>query len=335
MRGIYFKDDYVGFTFNGIHSSQFGLLCASSGDRYVRNLSPEQSDTTVQVTGSQGTLYFGTTHRTQSFSFNVAFDTVLEKEIREIKNWLNCGIAPLIFDELPYIQYYCKIARMPQLGFIAFDDELYGRVYKGEIKLDFIAYDPYGYSVSKWLEDYGRVGPNNTTQPIELYCSNVTEWAESSRLQPKQEYNNWKWDIYQPAPNEGGGGRIQTYNGGDVKCDFTLNIDVKDNSKYISIIYEGEPKLYIDLDEAAKILEINTTGKKQRVKIDTKKRLTMINYGVANNGEIEWEEGWAPINGAVSGDYFKLEKSEYLTDCRIIDIYGASNVEIDYQYKYL
>jgi predicted phage tail component-like protein len=34
MRAIYTKDDYTGFTYNGIHSSQFGLFSVSNGDRY-------------------------------------------------------------------------------------------------------------------------------------------------------------------------------------------------------------------------------------------------------------------------------------------------------------
>ena len=72
MRSIIQKDDYVGFTYAGIHSSQFGIKSVTSGDRYQRYLSPEFTDTTAQRVGANGTNYFGTNHTRKIFNFNIA-----------------------------------------------------------------------------------------------------------------------------------------------------------------------------------------------------------------------------------------------------------------------
>jgi hypothetical protein len=53
------QNDFVGFTFNGIHSSELGILRTSEGSRFNENLLPTIQDKTVQVPGGDGTYYFG------------------------------------------------------------------------------------------------------------------------------------------------------------------------------------------------------------------------------------------------------------------------------------
>ena len=124
MRGIIFKDDYVGFTYAGKHSSQFGILSVSSGDRYMRTLSPEFSDIVTNVNGKDRTYYFGTIYNRRSFQLNCAFDSITEQEYRELRLWLKTDtISPFTFDETPYVQFFAKVASPPQFSFITFEDE--------------------------------------------------------------------------------------------------------------------------------------------------------------------------------------------------------------------
>ena len=53
------KGDFLGFTYNGIHSSELGIFRVSDGSRYTENLLPTIQDKTVQVPGADGTYYFG------------------------------------------------------------------------------------------------------------------------------------------------------------------------------------------------------------------------------------------------------------------------------------
>ena len=43
------KGDYIGFTYNGIHSSDLGIIRVSGGDRYEEELLPEIEEITVDV----------------------------------------------------------------------------------------------------------------------------------------------------------------------------------------------------------------------------------------------------------------------------------------------
>ena len=219
MRGIITKDDYVGFTYAGKHSSQFGIFSVSSGDRYMRTLSPEFSDSVTNVNGRDETYYFGTTYNRRSFQLNCAFDSITEQEYREMRLWLRTDtISPFTFDEIPYIQFFAKVASPPQFSFITFEDEYGDRVYKGELQVSFTCYDGYGYSVSKWLNEYTDAAPQDGND-IYLMTSNVEEWAQSSRLQPRRKYANYNFDTYTSQ-------KMQVYNGGDLPAHFILEIDI-------------------------------------------------------------------------------------------------------------
>jgi phage-related protein len=53
------KGDYIGFTFNGVHSSDLGIVRVSNGSRFDENLLPTIKDKTVEVSGRDGAYYFG------------------------------------------------------------------------------------------------------------------------------------------------------------------------------------------------------------------------------------------------------------------------------------
>jgi hypothetical protein len=54
-----FKGEYMGFSYNGVHSSDLGIVRVSKGSRFEENLLPTIQDKTVQVPGNDGTYYFG------------------------------------------------------------------------------------------------------------------------------------------------------------------------------------------------------------------------------------------------------------------------------------
>ena len=139
MRGVIQKDDYVGFTYAGIHSSQFGIKSVTNGDRYQRYLSPEFQDLTQSTIGRDGTLYFGNNKNKNTFTFNIAFDDMTEEDYRGLRRWLNSGISEFILDEIPYIKYYAKPGAPVQISFLVFLDDYGERVYKGEFQVGFVA----------------------------------------------------------------------------------------------------------------------------------------------------------------------------------------------------
>ena len=71
-------DDFVGFSFGGVHSSTLGIIRTSEGSRYNQNLLPTIQEQTVQVPGGEGTYYFGSNYTQRQFSISIAFDSLTE-----------------------------------------------------------------------------------------------------------------------------------------------------------------------------------------------------------------------------------------------------------------
>ena len=322
MRSIN-KVDYAGFTFAGVHSSQFGLYSVSSGNRYGRYLSPTIKNITAENTGGNGTYFFGSQYTQQTFSFSMAFDSVTELELREIKQWLSNGVSSLILDELPYIEYYAKVSSSPQMNFLVFDDyledtstsieDLYApsaapesiqRLYKGEMTISFIAYEPFGYSVNKWLDNY-----SSTSDDIKLQVINKNEWAASSGLLANNLKNGTPYyDVW-----NGTLGTMGLYNAGDIECDYVLNIELSNAAHDIEVKIDGDSTKRYKLSIPA-----GTTTDARNVIVDTKKRLVTLDGIVANNYITE-------------GDFFKIPLGESI----LMLTTGLNNVTINYKYCYL
>lgn len=127
------KKDYVGFTYNGKHSSDLNILRVSSSNRYSENIAPTFADTTADNPGADGTFYFGTFHRLRPFNVSIAFDSLTEANLRAVRQWLDGkDVHDLVFDEAPNKIYSAKVTSTPTLKYIPFLDESGGRIYKGE-----------------------------------------------------------------------------------------------------------------------------------------------------------------------------------------------------------
>ena len=151
-----FKGDYMGFTYNGVHSSELGIVRVSDGSRFNENLLPTMQDKTVQVPGGDGTYYFGSYYTQRQFSISFAFDGLNEKEVAELKRHFgDKGVHDLIFDETPYKVYSAKVTGSATLKYLVFDEGGNNRrVYKGEGSIQFTCYNPFARCWSKSWDSY-------------------------------------------------------------------------------------------------------------------------------------------------------------------------------------
>ena len=115
--------DFVGFSFDGIHSSELGILRVSEGDWYEETLYPEIEDLTIDIPGLDGNYYFGSNFKARSISISIAFDSMTELQFRKLRRLFgvkkNCE---LIFDERPYKYYMAKIESPIELSYVCFDE---------------------------------------------------------------------------------------------------------------------------------------------------------------------------------------------------------------------
>lgn len=187
--------DFIGFQYNGTHSSYYEIFRTSDGSRYNDNLIPQLMDKTADVPGGDGQYYFGSSYKTRQFSISIAFENLSEKKYREMRTWLGGkGIYDLIFDEAPYKVYSAKVTGTPQLKTICFDQEG-ERVYKGEGTIQFTCYYPFAHTpkLTKSNKDGKVLNNYNTT-----YYSNKSEWAAASGLTSSFTPGMNKGDL--PAP---------------------------------------------------------------------------------------------------------------------------------------
>lgn len=195
------KGDFLGFSFDGIHSSRLGITRVSEGDRYDELLVPEIEDKIVDVPGGDGSYFFGSLYRNREISISIAFDSLTENQFRQLRKLLATRRpCQLVFDERPYKIYIAKISSPPELNYICFDERkkrvgaaqegirvvdrdyeqgtitretIYPyeyenkteRIYKGEGKIEFTCVRPFATDQFKVLDLYGdfefQTGWNN------------------------------------------------------------------------------------------------------------------------------------------------------------------------------
>ena len=298
-------DDLTGFKFGDYHSSQFGLIRVSNGSRYNEYLLPTLKNTTTDVPGMEGTLYFGTQKTTRSFQVDMAFDSLTEEDIRDIREWLT-GAHSLIFDERPYIQYMCMLNSAPQLKYLTFEENG-ERIYKGELSVNFVSYLPYGYSIDgkKFIDDF--------------LDENFEEWSNASHLAYKNFYEDETLRTYDKFE----GNNVYVYNGGDVEADYVLTcyfsegattkISMNDISYEFSLRAKSANSTH---------LELSVNSKLQYARC----RDVNIANGVITG--ISDYEIMLP-----STEMFKIPVGQSLITCTNIDT-SAPNV-IDYKYRFL
>ena len=207
-----FRGDFLGFTFNGKHSSELGIVRTSDGSRFNENLLPTIQDKTVQVPGGDGMYYFGSYYTQRQFSIPFAFDSLTDSQVRELRTHFgDKQIHDLVFDETPYKTYRAKVTGTAQIKYVAFDEE--GKeecIYKGEGTIQFTCYDPYAICKTKLLDGYTS--------------SNKSEWAARSGLASSGS----GYDSFSD-------GAATLYNPGDLEANFLLKISLSASSSGIKI----------------------------------------------------------------------------------------------------
>lgn len=294
--------DYVGFTFNGTHSSQLGIVRTSDGSRFNENLLPTIQDKTVQVPGRDGTYYFGSFYTQKPFNIQFAFDDLTEQEFTELKKWLgDKKIHELIFDEAPYKTYLAKITGNATIKYIPFEEGATNRVYKGEGSIQFTAYYPYARSSFKFLD--------------ESEASNKLEWKAASGMKDTKG----AYDSLNDNKNQ-----ILLYNPGDIEAEFQLKIEFDESGAI--------PKFGISLGDypnrALSFKDILRQGNDKYIQIDSKLNL------VEGYNEDGTKSGNLYNKYIIAGQFFKIPNiSDDITLIFSRPMEGH-NPEIIYDYYY-
>lgn len=299
--------DFIGFTYNGIHSSDLGLYRISDGSRYDETILPEFTNKVIDKTGSDGSLFFDSYYTQKPFNLNLAFDSVTESQKRNIlQTFSKKGINTLVFDEYPYKYYQVVLAAPPSFKFLVFEESTEARIYKGEGAVSLIAYNPFAKSFYKQLNDYN--------ENLDIY-QNKKEWASSTGM--KDSLNGY--DTFTRV--SGTAIRSKLYNCGDIETNCIISLSgMSDEKPYI-----GMNTITFTLNDQI-VLSLNQI---QRQGLDDEVKINMANQLIEGykNGQ---KTGNIYNQYKISGNFFTIPQGE-----SILDITGIiDNAAIAYDYLY-
>lgn len=354
------KGDFIGFTFNGYHSSDLGIVRVADSDRYSDNLLPEIKDGTVEAIGVDGIYFFNSYYSKKSFDIKIAFDDLSEEQFRKLRQVFgDKKIHDLIFDEVPYKKYTVKSSGVQNLKYVCFDrppeyidvdfitnkkiytkEDLYGigsrsnegRLYKGEGQLSFVAYYPFAKSRFKYIDEYvlENIPEWGTmeTGTAETVHYNLYDWVDSAGLRlsdSTKHYNSVSYVIDEVNPNG-----VMYYNPGDMPTGF-----------YLDFIFENEANNFkgvvITDTYGGKSLAINKFDLYSDNGFRINSKLNLIEGLILQNGEYI-------LSGNVyneyieNGDFFKLPVTNDLEWISIAPLLSSEPLEfigkIEYDYLY-
>lgn len=305
--------DFIGFTFNGVHSSTLGIMRVSNGSRYIEDLLPSHQDKVVDAPGTDETFYFGTFYKQKIFNINFVFDSLTETQIRILKQlFADKELHELWFDETPYKAYTVKVNGSPQLKYICFNSEEENfqakRVYRGEGTVSFIAYYPFAHSRYNFIDDF------------DISYGNLNEWSIASKLRIRGNYNK----VLKVNKNTR---KILLWNAGDIHSDFKLNIKFGGAKELTS----GGIKL--SNDKQMTFQRIPKLGVDTGIEINTRLKLIQGYELLADGTKILTSNIYNKY--IKEGDFFKIPLEN--STLEITGLFGAGEnlIDIEYQHWYL
>ena len=202
-----FQGDFLGFTFNGRHSSEFGIV-RTIDNRMDLNLRPESKDITMEVPGMDGSYYYGTNYTKRNFNIKFAFAAMSEQQLQEMKAWLmDKKIHPLIFDETDYKAYSAKATGMSNVSHLCFEENGQ-RVYRGEGTIQFVCNYPFATSTNNDdITNY--INKGDLSMPFKIKVEDLTlaeKQVKLSVLLPNQEKEEVYFEAKLKKEKSSGGG---------------------------------------------------------------------------------------------------------------------------------
>ena len=328
--GLGLEGDFIGFTFNGEHSSHMGITRVSNGNRFNETLLPNFQDKTGSVAGRDGMYYFGSQYGQKPIQIQIAYDCLMEAGVRHLRRVFGDKKPHwLIFDEAPYKKYLVKISQPIQLTYICFMEDN-KRIYKGEGQIQFVCYSPFARSVGKTQEDIAEYfGLEDELLP------NNDEWATASGIASRTALSNFDTWLSSESPPH-----FNVYNPGDFPANFKLYLPFNG-----STIAAG--KVYYQHGNSTDIpqLEYNQITKNEA---DTNATHICINTALeviegaydknagSENTEPEWISTGIVYNKFIKdGNFFNIPITDTLStaDCiYVTNISGTPVLVYDYLY---
>lgn len=187
-----------GFTYNGVHSEEFGLYyLPTEEDRWF--LDPEYEVYSTDIEWKHGGVYYDSKATVRTFTLNCFFENIDVAKRQAIKAWLKRGTSgKLIFDEMPFVYWIVRPGKIP-VGNWYYDQD----TFSGTVVITFNAYEPFGYLTRKC--NTGSDSDNaadycNLIDEEDMPAAPVAPWPEESETKGGTvSGSSYMFEIYNPG----------------------------------------------------------------------------------------------------------------------------------------
>ena len=178
-----------GFTYNGTHSSSYGVTHVETpGDRWFE--SPDFEIYQTDIPWHSGGTIHGKKVKIREFSLNCFFEQISIMQREQIRKWLGRETSGnLMFDDMPFV--YWKVTPEPMGNLKLYNDHLDANLrqaYSGTFTAKFLAADPFGYLTRK------SNGPSDHDNAHD-YCSLIP----TSQMPAAPAPGDVTFDVYNPG----------------------------------------------------------------------------------------------------------------------------------------
>lgn len=255
MKGI--RGSFLGFTYNGIHSSIMGVTRINESTRYNESLLPSCKDRSADRLGNDGQFFYGTTYTKRDIVVNYAFEGLTaEQQSLITRHWLDDKIHALIFDEAPYKVYYARIVGTAAKKFLPFskDEQL---IQRGEGSFVFTCYFPYALSRFEYQEDYIPLKIHEWAPGEEQILEQDVGLIEKTEIYSGQFY----YDLLEPSAACYSDTKFDWVGNRDLIQEVDQKLDPTANASFLYGIGYSEYYNFDEWIEASKIPSNNEYGK--------------------------------------------------------------------------
>ncbi len=195
---------YLTFVFDGIDSTQIGVVSVSDGSTYDTPILPAFTDNSLEVDGYDGRYYFNTRITQKDFTYNCFIDNLSAFQFDQLKSWIRPKkIGKLIRPEEPYRYYWVKVSSVDNLGNIPLTHPDTGGVsYTGNFSVTFTTIgQSCGYGMFYYQDDlkyYEYRDIFDGTQDY-YYDTGLLYKEEMLPLHVTRTAGTWDPQIYNPG----------------------------------------------------------------------------------------------------------------------------------------
>ena len=175
----------TGFTYNGVHCSEFGLYYIPDRDEQWFN-DPEYDVYDNDIEWRHGGVYYTSKANIRKFTIKCYFEEIDVSRRQAIKQWLRRDSkGMLFFDDMPFIYWIVRPGKIPVGNWYLDSNES----HSGTVTITFNAYNPFGYLTRK----SNRVTPSEDN--TEAYCNLINH----NDMPAEPTVSSTSFDVYNPG----------------------------------------------------------------------------------------------------------------------------------------